>query len=130
MIWKKGKYLKTSTMVTVIFMQSVMEIALPVKKLSYKNWSNLKNPYFKNLSKNGRNSIVNISKTKSRRYLFLCIFANYTNHYMYCHWRSKYQEGRVWIPLTGLTSPHFFACLKPPVKTTCYTVIYHLLVIQ
>jgi hypothetical protein len=30
---------------------------------------------------------------------------------MYCHWRSKYQEGRVWIPLTGLTSPHFFACL-------------------
>ena len=36
MIWKKGKYLKTSTMVTVIFMQSVMEIALPVKKLSSK----------------------------------------------------------------------------------------------
>ena len=33
-----------------------------------------KNPYFKNLSKNGRNSIVNISKTKSRRYIFLCIF--------------------------------------------------------
>jgi hypothetical protein len=28
-------------MVTVIFMQSVMEIALPVKKLSSKNWSNL-----------------------------------------------------------------------------------------
>jgi hypothetical protein len=25
----------------VIFMQSVMEIALPVKKLSSKNWSNL-----------------------------------------------------------------------------------------
>ena len=41
MIWKKGKYLKTSTMVTVIFMQSVMEIAPPVKKLSFKNWSNL-----------------------------------------------------------------------------------------
>ena len=38
---KKGKYLKTSTMVTVIFMQSVMEIALPIKKLSSKNWSNL-----------------------------------------------------------------------------------------
>jgi hypothetical protein len=35
-MWKKGKYLKTSTMVTVIFMQSVVEIALPVK-----NWSNL-----------------------------------------------------------------------------------------
>jgi hypothetical protein len=42
MIWKKGsKYLKTSTMVTVIFMQSAMEIALPLKKLSSKNWSNL-----------------------------------------------------------------------------------------
>jgi hypothetical protein len=27
-------------MVTVIFMKSVMEIALPVKKLSSKNWSN------------------------------------------------------------------------------------------
>ena len=36
MIWKKGKYLKTSTMVTVIFMQSVMEIALPVKKYPLK----------------------------------------------------------------------------------------------
>jgi hypothetical protein len=34
----------------------------------------LKKSYFKNLSKNGRNSIVNISKTKSRRYIFLCIF--------------------------------------------------------
>jgi hypothetical protein len=30
-----------NTMVTVIFMKSVMEIALPVKKLSSKNWSNL-----------------------------------------------------------------------------------------
>ena len=30
--------------------------------------------FFLNLSKNGRNSIVNISKTKSRRYIFLCIF--------------------------------------------------------
>jgi hypothetical protein len=37
----KERYLKTSTMVTVIFMQSVMEIALPVKKLSFENWSNL-----------------------------------------------------------------------------------------
>jgi hypothetical protein len=36
MIWKKGKYLKTSTMVTVIFMQSVMEIALPVKSYPLK----------------------------------------------------------------------------------------------
>jgi hypothetical protein len=35
------KYLKTSTMVTDIFMENVMEIALPVKKLSSKNRSNL-----------------------------------------------------------------------------------------
>ena len=41
MIWKKGKYLETSTIVTVICMQSVMEIALLVKKLSSKKWSNL-----------------------------------------------------------------------------------------
>jgi hypothetical protein len=36
MIWKKGKYLKTSTMVTDIFMQSVVEIALPVKSYPLK----------------------------------------------------------------------------------------------
>ena len=36
MIWKKGKYLKTSTMVTVFFVQSVMEIALPVKSYPLK----------------------------------------------------------------------------------------------
>ena len=35
------KWYETSTMGTVIFMQSVMEIALPVEKLSSKNWSNL-----------------------------------------------------------------------------------------
>jgi hypothetical protein len=38
---RKVNILKQSTMVTVIFMQSVMEIALLVKKLSSKNWSNL-----------------------------------------------------------------------------------------
>ena len=27
--------------------------------------------------------------------------------------RSSYQEGRVGIPLTGLTPPHFYACHKP-----------------
>ena len=36
MIWKKGKYLKTGTMVTVIFMQSVMEIALRLKSYPLK----------------------------------------------------------------------------------------------
>jgi hypothetical protein len=43
MIWKKGKYLKTSTMVTVIFMQSVMENAqntdgIIVDVMSGKHW--------------------------------------------------------------------------------------------
>jgi hypothetical protein len=37
---------------------------------------------------------------------FLCL-------YTYCRWRSSNQEGRVGIPLTGLTRPHFCACLKP-----------------
>ena len=27
--------------------------------------------------------------------------------------RSSYQDGRVGIPLTGLTVPHFYAYLKP-----------------
>ena len=31
--------------------------------------------------------------------------------YMYWHWRSNYQEGRVWIPLICLTRPH--VCVSP-----------------
>jgi hypothetical protein len=31
---------------------------------------------------------------------------------MYCCWRSRYQEERVRIPLTGLTPPQFCACPK------------------
>ena len=32
--------------------------------------------------------------------------------YLYnCHWRSNYQEGRIWISLTGFTLPHF--CARP-----------------
>jgi hypothetical protein len=42
-------------MVTVIFMQSVMEIALPLKKLSSKNWSNLSG-VFKLYSENEKSS--------------------------------------------------------------------------
>jgi hypothetical protein len=41
---------------------------------------------------------------KQIRYL-LCL-------YMYCRWRSTYQEGRVGIPITGLTPPPFCACPK------------------
>jgi hypothetical protein len=34
--------------------------------------------------------------------------------YMYCRWRSSYQkEGRIVIPLTGITPPHVCACSKP-----------------
>ena len=50
-----------------------MQLSFTVLKLWYFLYR-YKNPYFKNLSKNGRNSMVNISKTKSRRYIFLCIF--------------------------------------------------------
>ena len=32
---------------------------------------------------------------------------------MYCRWSSSYQEGRVGVPLTGLTPPQFCACPKP-----------------
>ena len=33
--------------------------------------------------------------------------------YMFCCWRSSYQEGRVGILLTGLNPPPFCACPKP-----------------
>ena len=33
--------------------------------------------------------------------------------FLYCHWRSSYQEVRDAIPLTGLTLPHFCACSNP-----------------
>ena len=40
--------------------------------------------------------------------------------YMYCHWRSIYQEGRMGIPLTGLILPHF--CARPRFPTSCVMV--------
>ena len=44
--------------------------------------------------------------------------------YLYCRWRSGYQNGRVWIPLTGLTTQHFDACPKPgPGFPTSYIVV-------
>ena len=33
--------------------------------------------------------------------------------YMYCRWRSSYQEGSVVIPLTVLSPPNFCDCPKP-----------------
>ena len=44
---------------------------------------------------------------------------------MYGRSRSSYQEGRVGIPLTGLTPPHFGVCSKPePGFPTPYIVVY------
>ena len=40
-IWKKSKYLKTSTIITVIILQSFVQVTLLGTKLSSKNWSNL-----------------------------------------------------------------------------------------
>ena len=38
--------------------------------------------------------------------------------YLYnCHWRSNYQEGRIWISLTGFTLPHLCACPKKGLPT-------------
>ena len=34
-------------------------------------------------------------------------------YHLYCHRRSSYQQGRVGIPLTGLTPTPFCACAKP-----------------
>ena len=33
--------------------------------------------------------------------------------YMYCCWRSSYQEGRAKVPLTCISPPHLCACPKP-----------------
>ena len=44
--------------------------------------------------------------------------------YMYCRWRSSYQEGWVGISLTGLTPPHICSCSKPrPGHPTSYVVV-------
>ena len=43
----------------------------------------------------------------------------------YCRWRSSYQDGRVEIPLTGLTLPYFYVCPKPgPGFSVSYVVVF------
>jgi hypothetical protein len=45
--------------------------------------------------------------------------------YMYCHWRSSYQEGRDGMPLTSLTPSHFCTCPKPTAGfQTSYVVVF------
>ena len=44
---------------------------------------------------------------------------------MYFRWRSSYQEGRVRIPLTGLTPPALCTCPKPGLGfPTSYAVAF------
>jgi hypothetical protein len=46
---------------------------------------------------------------------------------MYCCWRSNYQEGKVGIPLTGLTLPYVCACPKTgPGFPTFYVLVPYL----
>jgi hypothetical protein len=46
--------------------------------------------------------------------LFSAIFSvGWVCVYMYCHWRSGYQEGMVVILLTHLTQQHYCACNNP-----------------
>jgi len=45
--------------------------------------------------------------------------------YIYWRWRWSYQEGRVGMPLIGLTQGHVCACLKPgPGFPTLYAVVF------
>jgi hypothetical protein len=44
--------------------------------------------------------------------------------YMYCYWRSNYQEG-VGIPLSVLTPSHMYACPNPaPGFPVSYVVVF------
>jgi hypothetical protein len=50
------------------------------------------------------------------RFVIVCLYM-----YCRCRWRSSYQDGRVGIPLTGLTLPHFSTCHKPLNKNSWNT---------
>ena len=43
--------------------------------------------------------------------------------YLYLYWRSS-QEGRVRIPLTSLTPPHFSVCVMPGFPTSCVVICF------
>jgi len=50
--------------------------------------------------------------------------------YMYCHWRSSYQEERVGIPLTSLTLSIIFLCLSQTRTWISYVIFCGLFCIQ
>ena len=56
--------------------------------------------------------MIELEYTKTVMYFSILFFIVYL--YMYCRWRSNYQEGRggVEIPLTDLNPPHVCACPK------------------
>ena len=60
-----------------------------------------------------------IEATLCRVFFIICL-------YMYCRWRSRYQAGRVGIPLTGLTPTHLCACSKagPGFLNVIYVVVF------
>jgi len=45
--------------------------------------------------------------------------------FMYCRWRSRYQEESVGVPLTGLTPPHVCACSVPGLSTSDIVVLLY-----
>ena len=53
----------------------------------------------------------------------ICAGVSFFRLFIYIY--SCYQDGRIWIPLTALTPPHFYACLKPgPGFPTSYVVVF------
>ena len=59
-------------------------------------------------------------------YIYTCIHCRFfiVCIYMFCYWRSSYQEGREAIPLIGLIQVHICACLKPgPGFLTSYVMV-------
>ena len=46
--------------------------------------------------------------------------------YMYCRWRSSYQEGRIGIPVTGLKPPYVSCAYTKPVHwfPTSYVMVF------
>ena len=47
---------------------------------------------------------------------------------LYFRWRSSYQEGRVVIPLYGLSPPYFYTCPKPGPGFPTWNVVFLLCV--